>query len=65
MQKRRNSRKEIYDPITGQWIPSELTEDDVYRLMKHSEELKAEEDIMRKIFLKSIGATDGWDPREN
>ena len=65
MEKRRNKRKEIYDPVTGQWIPSELTEDDVYRLMRRNDEKIAEEDIMRKIFLKSIGATDGWSPYEN
>ena len=65
MEKRGNARKEIFDFVTGQWIPSELTEDDVYRLMKRNDEKIAEEDIMRKIFLKSIGATDGWDPREN
>lgn len=65
MERRVNKRKEIYDPVTGQWIPSELTEDDVYRLMRRNDERVAEEDIMRKIFLKSIGATDGWSPSEN
>lgn len=65
MEKRGNSQKEIFDPITGQWIPVELTDDDVYRLMKKNEEKRAEEDIMRKFFLKSIGAMDGWSSHEN
>jgi hypothetical protein len=53
-------RKEIYDPITGLWLPSDITDDDVVELMIKADELMAEEAIMSKIFLKSIGATDGW-----
>ena len=64
MEKEENPRKEVYDPITGEWIPSELTEEDVYLLMQSSEKRKAEEQILRRIFLKTIGATDGWHPRE-
>ena len=65
MEKEENLRKEVYDPITVEWIPSELTEEDVYILMQSSEKKRAEEQILRRIFLKTIGATDGWNPREN
>jgi|TARA_R100000789_G_scaffold54631_1_gene53441 hypothetical protein len=57
--------KEIYDPITGIWFPVHITDEDIMELMLKAEEIRAEEEILRKHHLKSIGATDGWIQLEN
>ena len=57
--------KEIFDPISGEWIPTEMTEEDVMQLMLRNEEMKAEQEIIRKKVFKTIGATAGWTQEEN
>ena len=46
-------------------IPEGMTEEDVMQLMLRNEEMKAEQEIIRKKVFKTIGATEGWTQEEN
>jgi hypothetical protein len=65
MKENGRTKKEIFDPVSGQWIPTDMTEDDVMRLMQQTDALKAEAEIFTKTLYKKMGATEGWTQEEN